>query len=128
MLFFSFPEFLCLMSDDTNFPNRWYLGDVAFADNWELLNQLKPEREYEVQICRNGIEMDYTCNEAYGVCIVSQRFKEALAGIKGVQFAKANVTGSSSNKHFYIMSVINEVDCIDEEKSKFKDLFERKSY
>ncbi len=80
------------LSDDINFPNRWYLGDVAFSDNWELAQSLDPDRKYEVQLNRNGSEMDFTCSDAYGVCIVSRRFKEALQGVSGIEFAKANVT------------------------------------
>ena len=108
------------LSDAINFPNRWYLGDVTFADNWELAHSVDPEREYEVQVCRDGSEMDFTFNEAYGVCIVSKKFKETLSGISDIQFAKANIIGSASKTEFYIMSVPNEVECIDEVKSEFQ--------
>ncbi|SEH59429.1 hypothetical protein SAMN05660691_00390 [Rheinheimera pacifica] len=108
------------LTDDINFPNRWYLGDVAFADNWELAKHLDPEREYEVEVYRDGSEMDYTHNEAYGVSVVSRKFKEALAGISGIAFAKANIIGNRPDGEFYIMAVANEVECIDEEKSEFQ--------
>ena len=45
------------LTDDINFPNRWYLGDIAFADNWELAQHLDPEREYEVEVYRDGSEI-----------------------------------------------------------------------
>ncbi len=108
------------LTDDINFPNRWYLGDVAFADNWELAQQLDPEREYEIEVYREGSEMDYTCNEAYGVSVVSKNFKEAMAGISGIAFAKANIIGKCPDSYFYIMAVPNEVECINEELSEFQ--------
>ncbi|WP_171383906.1 imm11 family protein [Vibrio europaeus] len=108
------------LSDDINLLNRWYLGDVAFIDNWDLLSRLDSELEYDVQLCKVGKEMDFTCNEAYGVCIVSDSFKEALADIYGIQFAKANIIGASLRKQFYVMSITNEIECIDEEKSEFQ--------
>ena len=108
------------LSDDIDFPNRWYLGDVSFVDNWQLLSCVDSELEYQVQLWRVGEPMDFTCNEAYGVCIVSSSFKEALVGINGVNFAKANIIEASSNKQFYVMSVTNEIECIDEEKSEFQ--------
>ncbi|QSP94187.1 hypothetical protein LPB19_13455 [Marinobacter salinisoli] len=108
------------LTDDINFPNRWYLGDVAFTDNWALATQVDPERQYEIELYRDGSKMDYTHNEAYGVCVVSKRFKEALSGITGVEFAKANIIGKRSDSEFFIMAIPNEVACINEEASEFQ--------
>lgn len=108
------------LTDDINFPNRWYLGDIAFADNWELAQHLDPEREYEIEVYRDGSEMDYTCNEAYGVSVVSKKFKEALFGIAGITFAKANIIGKNTSNEFYIMAVSKELACINEEESEFQ--------
>lgn len=108
------------LTDDINFPNRWYLGDVAFADNWALLQHIESNREYEVKIYRDGAEMDYTCNEAYGVCIVSKKFKDALAGISGIDFAKANIVGNTSDSEFFIMAVPAELECINEDESEYQ--------
>lgn len=108
------------LSDDINFMNRWNLGDVAFSDNWELAQQLNPERMYEIEVYRDGSEMDYTCNEAFGVNVVSKKFKEALSGIIGIEFAKASIIGSTKDSEFYIMSVSHEVDCVDEEISDYQ--------
>ncbi|MGB2256055.1 MAG: imm11 family protein [Spongiibacter marinus] len=108
------------ITDDVNFPNRWYLGDIAYVNNWELAHHLDPEREYEVEVCRNGSEMDYTSNEVYGVSVVSKRFKEAISGISNVSFAKANIAGINSGNEYYIMAVTKELECIDEEVSEFQ--------
>lgn len=108
------------LSDDVNFHNRWYLGDVAFSNNWELATTLDSHREYQIEVIQNGLEMDYTRNEAYGVSIVSKRFKEALAGITGVEFAKVNIISKASVSGFFIMAVSREVDCIDEDVSEFQ--------
>ncbi len=108
------------LADDINFPNRWYLGDVAFADNWELAHSLDPEREYEIEVCRDGSEMDYTCNEAYGVSVVSKKFKEALLGVDDIEFAKANIIGKKTDSEFYIMALPKELECINEKESEFQ--------
>lgn len=108
------------LTDDINFPSRWYLGDIAFADNWELAQQIDTEREYEIKVSRDGSEMDYTCNEAYGVPVVSKKFKEALAGIADIKFAKANIIGKNTGGEFYIMAIPNKLECIDEEESEFQ--------
>ena len=107
------------LTDDINYPNRWYLGDIAFSDNWELAKHLDPKREYEIELYREGSEMDYTCNEAYGVSVVSKKFKEALVGVAGVTFAKANIIGIRQDREFYIMAVPKELECINEEESEF---------
>jgi len=108
------------LTDDINFPNRWYLGDIAVADNWKLVQYLDPEREYKIEVSRDGSEMDYTCNEAYGVSVVSKKFKDALAGIADITFAKANIIGKGSGSEFYIMAVPKELECIDEKESEFQ--------
>ncbi len=108
------------LTDDINFPNRWYLGDIAFSDNWELAKHLDPKREYEIEVYQDGSEMDYTCNEAYGVSVVSKKFKDALVGVAGITFAKANIIGKSSDSEFYIMAVPKELECINEEESEFQ--------
>ncbi len=108
------------LTDDINFPNRWYLGDVAFADNWELSQHLNPEREYEIEVYRDGSEMDYTCNEAFGVSVVSKKFKEALSGIAYITFAKANIIGKGPSSEFFIMAVPRELECVNEEESEFQ--------
>jgi hypothetical protein len=108
------------LSDDINFPNRWYLGDIAFSDNWELAQQLDPDRKYEIEVCRDGSKMDYTCNEAYSISIVSEKFKKAIECASEVGFSKANIIGRTSEENFYIMSVPNEIACIDEKISEFK--------
>ena len=69
---------------------------------------------------QSGQQMDFSQNEAYGVCIVSEKFKRALAGISDVNFAKAEVVGSEVDTEYYIMSVPSIVKCIDEEHSEFQ--------
>ena len=108
------------LTDDINHPNRWYLGDAAFTDNWELSQHLNPEREYEIKVYRDGSEMDYTCNEAYGVSVVSKKFKEALSDVSNITFAKANIIGKGASGEFFIMAVPKELECISEEESKFQ--------
>ena len=108
------------LSDDINFPNRWYLGDVAFADNWAFAQRIDPEWQYEIELRRDGSEMDYTYTDAYGVSVVSRRFKDSLSGITGVEFAKANIIGKRSDSEFFIMAIPNEVACINEEASEFQ--------
>ncbi|WP_420589505.1 imm11 family protein [Bacterioplanoides sp.] len=96
------------------------MGDIAFADNWELALKLDPEREYEIEVCRDGSEMDYTCNEAYGVSVVSKKFKDALSSVADIEFAKVNIIGKKTDSEFYIMAVPKELACINEEASEFQ--------
>jgi len=108
------------LNDDINFPDRWYLGDVINVDNWSLLKFVDTNKTYQVKIYQLGQQMDFSQNEAYGVCIVSEKFKQALAGIPDVNFAKAEVVDSEVDTEYYIMSVPSVVKCIDEERSEFQ--------
>lgn len=111
------------LTDDVYHPNRWYIGDVLFSDNWDLKHSVDNNKSYEFVVHQSGSEMDFTCSSAFGVCVVSQEFKDSIEGTPGIEFAKANISEGASNTDYYLMAVSNEVTCIDESQSEF-DKFE----
>lgn len=108
-----------LINDDINFSKRWYLGEIALSDNWQIQKYIDTERVYEIELYQDGSVMDYTCNEAYGVSIVSGKLKNLMSDFTGVTFAKANIIGKELDDKFYIMAIPNELECINEELSEF---------
>jgi predicted RNA-binding protein len=67
------------------------------------------------------IEIDF--NSPYSPPIVSEDFKRLVTDlqIENVQFIKANPTNCSLIKDFFVMNVMNIIDCIDNENSIYKD-------
>ncbi|MPV86499.1 imm11 family protein [Ostreibacterium oceani] len=109
------------LNDDINFPNRWYLGDISEVDNWELSTSI-PEGtvSLNIEIVRNGEEMDFTFTEAYGVPVVSLKVKEALDGIQGINFIPLQVLGRQCSTKYFVLVTNEIVECVDEANSEFQ--------
>jgi hypothetical protein len=68
------------ISEDINFFERWYLGDISVEDNW-IFNSGKAVdtdelKDLSLDIYQHGVAMDFTFTEVYAVPIVSNSFAE----------------------------------------------------
>jgi len=111
------------LSDDINYPNRWYLGEINIDDNW-ILTLGKPvdginNKNLSVEIYKEGATLDYSVTEGYGVPIISEAFAECLNEFKNeVQIIPVSIAKIA--KPYYILVITNIIDCVDEKKSDFK--------
>lgn len=109
------------LKDDIYYPNRWYLGDVLGVDNWELSTSVpRCIANLQVELVRDGEEMDFTYTEAYALPVVSDKVKHVLENFEGVDFVPINVINKVCMSNYYLLITKNVVDCVDEEKSNFR--------
>ncbi|MCD5977721.1 imm11 family protein [Pseudomonas quasicaspiana] len=107
------------LKDDVQYPGRWLLGDVLDVDNWVLVSQGGGAGPVQIELYRDGVELDFTFSEVYGVPVVSAKVKNILIGLPGLEFIPASVVPPISSRDFYIVVVSKQVDCVDEDKSEF---------
>lgn len=108
----------------------WYLGDFRHIDNWRFIDPGVEEMEpctYTVDIYQDGDELDFSQLTTVSVPIVSQKFKQALAGLREVDEPYKNivmepvvVVGKEVKQDYFVMIVETQIDCVDEEKSDFQ--------
>lgn len=109
------------LNDDINFPGRWYLGDIANVDNWELSFSWKDDFDVlDVGLVRNGLEMDFTFTECYRVPVVSLKVKKALEDFHGLSFVPVRINGKICSTDYFILIVNDVVQCVDEKRSEFQ--------
>lgn len=108
------------LTDDVQYAGRWLLGDVLDVDNWMLVSQGGIAGPKEIELCHYGVELDFTFSEVYGVPIVSDKVKNILIGLPGLEFISVSIVSPISSKDFYIAVVSKLVDCVDETKSEFR--------
>lgn len=110
------------LTDDIQFPKRWYLGDVKDVDNWALSTArqgVELPDAVEIEVYQQGKPMDFTLTEAYVVPVVSRKLREALGDLPGARFIEATVDGAAKGDHF-VMFVESTVECVDESRSEFE--------
>lgn len=109
------------LKDDVRYSNRWYLGEVVGFDNWDLLKS-PPEDSValEIELFRDGDEMDFTLSECYGVPVVSEKIKEQLEVCSGVNFVPIRIKGKKCNSKYYALVVPSVIECVDEGRSSFQ--------
>lgn len=110
------------LQDDTEYPERWYLGDVKSVDNWLLASE-KPEagsNRLDIEVFQPGVSLDFTLSEVYGVPIVSKKIKEALQSIIGVDFQPVSILSDNHNEEYFVMIIREIIDCVDERRSEFQ--------
>lgn len=123
-----------LLSDQIEYPGRWYLGAVRHVNNWSFLDPsvefMEPCR-YSTSVYKNGEATDFTVNEAFGVPIVSKKFFATLTELDEVKedyyhvvFQPTDIEGSTISDDFYIMVVETQYDCVDESHSRFEKFLE----
>lgn len=108
------------LKDDVEYPDRWYLGDIRGADNWDLLTIAhEVNRKLEVDLYKDGNEMDFTLTEVYGVPIVSSRVEKLLRGISNIVFIPLIIRNKICKYQYFAMVIPSIVDCVDEDNSEF---------
>jgi hypothetical protein len=117
-----------LMREDTNIPNRWYLGDIKHCDNWLFTDPPVEYMEpctYEIEMQSNGVDLDFSLAGYASVPILSHKAKDSLIGIfdfdepfRHVVLEPAKIAGRQ--ERFYVMIVETQLDCVDETRSTFE--------
>lgn len=111
------------LSDDIDYPERWYLGEVKGIDNWLFRSKkdvLFANRSYQVELVKDGTETDFTLTGAFGVPIVSQRVRDQLIDTSSIKFIPVDIINKEVSKQYYIMIILSHIDCIDEKLSEFE--------
>ena len=109
------------LNDDIKFPNRWYLGDISKVDNWELSTMVSADiSNLNVELVRDGDEMDFTFTEVYRVPVVSKKVRDILEDIDEIAFIPVWVKGKISTTEYFIMVTNEMVECVDENNSEFQ--------
>ena len=108
------------ITDDLTVEGRWYLGKVEGVDNWSLAKK-KPKyvENANLNLINDGIELDYTHTEIYGLPVVSKVLAEYFSEFEGVELLRVNIEKKSKLNEYFVLSVTNEIDCVDEDKSIF---------
>ena len=113
------------LTDDINFPHRWYLGEIIDAeDNWQFILNGKVDESslkipFHIRVYQDGLSTDYTENGAFNIPIVSERVKLQLGGIENLQFIPVVIEGKRTDLGYFIMVVGIKLDCVDEKLSEF---------
>src|SRR5438105_2221128 len=103
----SFMEYYKLSKDITCL-DCWYLGDVNVEDNWIFTEgtpiNANKFKGLSIEIDKDGIPLDFTENDAFGVPIVSGLFAERLSKyMKEVQLIPINIP--EINGPYYILVI-----------------------
>jgi hypothetical protein len=109
------------LNEDLNIADRWILGDVINdldEDDWKYSVGKKIElipADLRMDIFSKGKSLDFSISGS-GVPVVSKKFKNLNFGFDDVQFIPISI----DEDIFYIMNILNVIDCIDEENSNFE--------
>jgi hypothetical protein len=108
------------LTDDVHHQGRWYLGDVSNFNSWSLLNKAPQGIDLlDMDVFRDGEELDFTLSECYGLPVVSDKIKEALDGVSGIQFISLEINGKSCISRYHLLVVSTVLKCVDECRSMF---------
>ncbi len=114
------------MKSTYGYPDAWYLGDINTKNNWIFTKgvelDLSQFSNLTIEIDQEGIELDYTTTDAYGVPIVSKEMAECLFGyMNDIQLIPVSVPNARND--YFILVAKNKPDCVDRERAEFT-LFE----
>jgi hypothetical protein len=113
--------------DDLDYPERWFLGEVNFDDEWDFWKYVTtgevevPGKELFVTVNDEGTPLDFTMAD-FELLVVNNKVAELMDKAE-VQRISLKIAGYTSVNPYYLMTLKNGVDCVDEEKSDF-DRFE----
>jgi len=119
-------QFFRLM-DDINFPSRWHLGGLIGVDGREFvrppmipLNDPLRDQVYNVEVQVAGRAMDYTTTSFRSVPVASFKVVQAISGLDGFTAFPARIVGFPQETSYHILHFWDEVECVDEERSRFE--------
>lgn len=118
-----------LLRQDLSLFENWVLGDVRHVDNWNFsnppVNFMEP-CSYTLDVRFDGIEVDYSLAGYASVPVLSERARNSLVGLSEVDqpyhnvvFEPVDIEGKQVAQNYFIMIIETQVDCVDEELSKF---------
>ena len=118
-----------LLRQDLSIAEKWVLGDVMHVDNWNFsnppVNFMEPGR-YALEVRFDGIEVDYSLAGYASVPVLSERARDSLIGLsevdqpyQNVVFEPVDVEGKQVSQNYFLMIIETQIDCVDEELSKF---------
>lgn len=112
--------------DDLEIDNRWFIGELENIE-WDFWQYVKakpldtiPTKSMPIEMQEKGTPLDFTYS-AFEIPIVNQKIKE-LFSEKDVNFYP--VTNKVFKEDYFLMHILNEVECVDEQNSTF-DKYEK---
>jgi len=103
--------------------NRWFLGKINFDDKWDFWKYVTvgevtvPKKELFVNIRQNGHPLDFTMAD-FELLIVNKR-TATLFDSNDVQLFPVRIQNLPSKDTYFLMTLKNEHDCVDEKLSVF---------
>ncbi len=116
-------EYFKLIDDLDNPPGRWFLSEVNFDDEWDFWKYITvgkvepPKKDLIVNLKKEGFPLDFTFAD-FELMILNEKVSNLLRKDE-VQLIPININRYTSKKPYFLTTVINEIDCVDEEKSVF---------
>ncbi|MEM1137774.1 MAG: DUF1629 domain-containing protein [Bacteroidota bacterium] len=108
------------LTDDINFPDRWYLCDMHDESmKYVHLSTLHMAKLITAEISKEGVSMDFTTSDNNAIPIVTESLAKALSREKNVMFIPTIINGNHDENNYYTMVATESIDCVDEEKSEF---------
>lgn len=118
-----------LLRQDFSIPEKWVLGDVRHVDNWNFsnppVNFMEPGR-YTLDVRFEGVETDYSVAGYASVPVLSEKARNSLVGLpevdqpyQNVVFEPVEIEGKQVFQNYFLMIIETQIDCVDEERSKF---------
>ncbi|MBN8652638.1 MAG: hypothetical protein J0L67_14495 [Cytophagales bacterium] len=116
-------QYFKLIDDLDNPPGRWFLGELNFDDEWDFWKYISvgrvdvPKKDLFVSLRKDGFPIDFTFAD-FELMILNEKAANLMSK-DDVQFIPVAVNGCTSGNPYYLTTIINEIDCVDEEKSVF---------
>lgn len=118
-----------LLRQDLSLSEKWVLGDVRHVDNWKFsdppVNFMEPGR-YTLDVRFDGVEVDCSLAGYASVPVLSERARDSLIGLpevdqpyQNVVFEPVDIEGKQVSKNYFLMIIETQIDCVDEELSRF---------
>jgi hypothetical protein len=116
-------DYFELIDNLDNPPGRWFLSELNFDDEWDFWKYISvgkveiPKKDLVVSLRKEGFPLDFTFAD-FQLMILNEK-ASSLLNKDEVQLIAVNINGYISRSPYYLTTIINEIDCVDEEKSIF---------
>lgn len=111
---------------DTKMKDCWHLkeprdGHGCLVDSWHftMAKRYDGNKDLTIKLQYPGPELDITFN-AFGLLIARHDLSEKLHQIDEMAIQSIPVAIEGSENRFDILNILNEIDCVDESRAKFK--------
>ncbi|HEV8512967.1 MAG TPA: DUF1629 domain-containing protein, partial [Cyclobacteriaceae bacterium] len=116
-------DYYRILNDLDTPAGRWLLGNINFDDEWEFWKYLGvgkvevPNKELFVSVREEGFPIDFNMAD-FELLIVNEKTAN-LFSKEEVQLIPIKIKGYTTKNPYFLVTLINELDCVDEEKSVF---------